>query len=84
MAKKVIFHPFHKQICTFSAWTKFFVPDKISFVPDKISFVLDKIKIFVEKVSSHLLVKWMENDFLAMDKVLFVAKKSFSIHFTSK
>ena len=31
----------------------------------------------------YLFVKWMENDLSAMDKILFMAKNSFSIHFTN-
>ena len=50
-----------------------FVPDKIFFVPDKIIFVLDKTFLsrtkFCPKLkSTFLLVKWMENNFLAMEK----------------
>ena len=33
---------------------------------------------------AYLLVKWMENDFLATDKIFPTAKKSFSILFPSK
>ena len=48
------------------AWTKYFLPRQ---------------KIFPRLKNSHLLVKWMENDFLAMDKIFSTAKKSFPILF---
>ena len=39
-------------------------------------------KKFCSRLKSlYLLVKWMENDFLAMDKIFSSAKKSFSILF---
>ena len=59
----------------------FFVPDKIIFVQNKMIFVLDKITFVLDKTflsqtkkfcpklkSTFLLVKWMENNFLAMEK----------------
>ena len=52
------------------------LPGQNIFCPDK--------KFCSRLKGSYLLMKRVKNDFLAMDKVLFVAKKSFSNHFTSK
>ncbi len=54
-----------------------------SFCPDKIKIALDKFFFPIQK-SSYLLGKGTENDFLVMEKILSVAKKSFSIDFTNK
>jgi len=47
------------------------------------NFCLDK-KFCAKLKNTYLLVKWMENDFLATDKIFLTAKKSFSILFPSK
>ena len=44
------------------AWTKYFLPRQ---------------KIFPRLKNSHLLVKWMENDFLAMDKTILWLKSQY-------
>ena len=60
-----------------------FVPDKIFFVPNKIFFVLDKTNFVRDKnlvlswKRTYLLVKWMENDFLATDKIFPTLKSHF-------
>ena len=67
----------------------FFVLDKIFFVPDKIFFVLDKTSFVLDKnfcprlKSSYLLGEMIENDFRLWN-FFSIAKKLFSIHFTSK
>ena len=59
------------------------VLDKIKIVLDKTYFVPDK-KFCPRLKSSYLLGKRIENDFLAVEKTFSMAKKSFSINFTSK
>ena len=69
------------KMCFFS-FGQIFCPGQKCFVWDKIRIVLDK-KLCPTLKRTFLLVKWMENNFLAMEKK-FHSLKSFSIPFPSK
>ena len=60
---------------TASAYPNIYAP---FFCPDKLVLSLSQPK------SSYLLGKRIENDILAVEKIFSMAKKSFSIYFTSK
>ena len=92
----MLFYCKFSQTADIKTYALSFCPHKIIFVQDKIIFVKNKFKIvsedffFLDKKycprlkSSYLLGKRIENDFLVVEKFLSVAKKSYSIHFTSK